>query len=323
MKPLRFFGFVIILVLLVILVGPLVIPIPPLPDPVPVQDLTDSDSRFIEVNSLQVHYKTYGSGEPVMVLLHGFASSTYTWNDVIPALSAVGTVIAYDRPAFGLTERPLPGEWTGDSPYSNESQVAMAVGLMDALGVDKAVLIGHSAGAAIALQTALEYPERVRGLVLVDPAVSSRSGIPGWAEPLINTPHFQRLGPYLSRSLAGKEGDAFLEAAWYDTSKFTEEDKAAYREPLQVENWDAALWEFTLSNRGTDLESRLGEVNQPVLVLSGDHDRIVPPEISEKIAAELPNARYGTMTACGHVPQEECPEEFLPPVLEFISRLFP
>ncbi|MHB8933827.1 MAG: alpha/beta fold hydrolase, partial [Bellilinea sp.] len=76
-------------------------------------------------------------------------------------------------------------------------------------------------------------------------------------------------------------------------------------------------------NRGTDLELRLGEVNQPVLVLSGDHDRIVPPEISEKIAAELPNARYGTMTACGHVPQEECPEEFLPPVLEFISRLFP
>lgn len=320
MKPLRFIGFFIALVLLVVLVGPLVIPIPPLTDTVPVQDLAEPDSRFMEVNSLEVHYKMYGSGEPVVILLHGFASSTYTWNDIMPELAESGTVIAYDRPAFGLTERPMPGDWEGESPYSNESQVALLIGLMDALEVENAILVGHSAGAGIAFETALEHPQRVSGLILVDAAVSSRAGIPGWVQPLIKTPHMQRLGPFLSRSLAGKEGDAFLETAWYDVSKFTEEDKAAYRKPLQAENWDVALWEYTLANRASDLESRLGQITQPVLVISGDNDRIVPPEFSEQLAAGLPDASFLLMPACGHVPQEECPQEILPPMVDFISR---
>ena len=320
MHPLRFFGFIFILVLLVMLVGPLVMPIPPLPEPIAIADLADPDSRFVEVNSIQVHYKITGSGEPVLILLHGFGSSTYTWHKVMEPLAAEGTVIAFDRPAFGLTERPMPGEWSGENPYSDAFQVELMIGLMDALSVEKAVLVGHSAGGAIALQTALAHPDRVSGLVLVDAAIVDSSGMSGIARWLANTPQMKRFGPYLARSLAGKEGDAFLEASWYDYSKFTAEDKVAYRKPLQAANWDVALWEYTLVNRETNLSGKLGEIRMPVLVISGNDDRIIPPEEGQRMATELPEARLVTLAACGHVPQEECPEKFLSEVVEYIGR---
>jgi len=323
MRPLRFLGFVLILTLLVLLVGPLVIPVPPLMDTVPEKDLADSDSLFIEVNSILVHYKILGSGEPVMLLMHGFGSSTYTWADVMQPLAEHGTVVAYDRPAFGLTERPLPGEWTGESPYSDTSQVEMAVGLMNALKVEKAILIGHSSGGAIALQTALAYPNRVSGLILVDPALYGSRGIPDGLRFLLDTPQLKRLGPFFARSLAGKEGDAFLEAAWYDFSKFTEQDKAAYRKPLQAEYWDVALWELTKANRAVDLSPRLGELEMPVMVVTGANDRIIYPDVTEELAEKIPNAHFESFDLCGHVPQEECPQAFLQSVLAFVSKFTP
>jgi pimeloyl-ACP methyl ester carboxylesterase len=308
MHPLRFFAFVFFLVLMVVLVGPLLIPFPPMLDAATVAELADPDSQFTEVNGVQVHYKIAGSGEPVIILLHGFGASSYSWHKVMAPLAEQGTVIAFDRPAFGLTERPQPGSWTGESPYSADFSVKLAIGLMDILGVNQAVLVGHSAGAGIALKTALDYPERVNGLVLVDPALASRPGMPKWLE---NTPQMKRMGPFLSRALAGKEGDAFLKASWHDFRKFTEADREAYNKPLRVADWDVALWEFTKANTTTDLTARLDEIPLPVLVISGDDDRIIPLEEIERITQALPDARLEVIPACGHVPQEECPELFL------------
>ena len=79
--------------------------------------MADPDSRFIELNGLNVHYKQAGSGEPLIVLLHGFSASTFSWREVMQPLAAFGTVVAYDRPGFGLTERPLGDELkTGREP---------------------------------------------------------------------------------------------------------------------------------------------------------------------------------------------------------------
>lgn len=317
MHPLRFFGFVFILVLVVVLVGPLVIPFPPLLEPVSVTELADPDGQFIEVNGIQVHYKIAGTGEPVMILLHGFGASTYTWHKVMATLADRGTVIAFDRPAFGLTERPLPGSWTDENPYTSDFSANLTIGLMDQLGVDKAFLVGHSAGAGIAVQTALAHPKRVSGLVLVDPALSGRPGMPDWLE---NTPQMKRLGPFLARSLSGKEGDAFLEASWYDFSKFTEADREAYRKPLRVADWDVALWEFTKANQTTDLSSQLGEIQVPVLVIHGKDDRIIPITEGERIAEALPDAQFEVVLACGHLPQEECPDAFLIAIENYLQQ---
>ena len=68
----------------------------------------DPDSKFIEVNDITIHYKEAGQGKKTFILLHGFGASVYSWREVMDDFSQLGYVIAYDRPAFGLTERALP-----------------------------------------------------------------------------------------------------------------------------------------------------------------------------------------------------------------------
>jgi hypothetical protein len=89
---------VIGILLLVLLVGPLVVPIAPLRGTLPAEQLVDADSRFVEVHGTAIHYKMAGQGEPVLVLLHGFAANTFTWREVMPSLASAGTAIAFDRP---------------------------------------------------------------------------------------------------------------------------------------------------------------------------------------------------------------------------------
>ena len=115
-KFLRTTGIILTVLALIVLIGPFLIPVPPLENTVPVEQLVDTDSKFVEVNGVNVHYKTWGEGEPTFILLHGFGASVFSWREVVEPLAQFGTVIAYDRPAFGLTERLL--QWEGESPYS-------------------------------------------------------------------------------------------------------------------------------------------------------------------------------------------------------------
>ena len=106
--------------------------------------------------------KAWGKGEPVFVLLHGFAASLYSWQAVMEPFSQLGTVIAFDRPGFGLSEHPLT--WQGQNPYSPEAQVELVIGLLDHFGVEQAILVGNSAGGTVSMQVALAHPERVSAL---------------------------------------------------------------------------------------------------------------------------------------------------------------
>lgn len=306
--------------LLVVLIGPLVIPLPALADTVPPQDLADPDSLFTEVRDLQVHYKLAGTGEPALVLLHGFGASVFSWRKVTEPLGQLGSVIAFDRPAFGFTERPMPDQWGEENPYSPEAQADLTVALLDELGVDKAVLVGHSAGGTIAMLTALRHPARVEALVLEDAAIYRQEGAPGWLRPLLLTPQMRRLGPVLVRSIVSW-GEAVIRTAWDDPEMITMELVSGYKKPLQAENWDRALWEFTLASHPLGLEAGLDEMTGPVLVITGDNDRIVPTEESERLAEELPNAELVVIPRCGHVPHEECPEPFLDAVTDFVGSL--
>jgi len=232
----------------------------------------------------------------------------------------VGTVVAYDRPSSGLTERPLPGDWTGESPYSPQAQVDQLIGLMDLLGLRQVVLIGNSAGGTVAMHAALRYPDRVTALVLVDAAIYATGGAPSWASPLLRTPQLRRLGPLLVRNIEGL-GERLLDLAWHDASRITPEIKARYRVALQAENWDRGLWELTVAAQDMRLSARVKDVRQPALVITGDDDRIVPTAQSIRLAGELPNAELVVIPACGHVPQEECPELFLEAVKGFIAHI--
>ena len=309
----------LVVLLVGVLVVPMFVPVPPLTDTVPAKTLADEDSLFMDVNGLTVHYKIMGNGEPTFILLHGFGASLFSWHAVMPKLAQYGTVIAYDRPAFGLTERPL--SWAeGENPYSPAAQVELVIGLMDALGVEQAILIGNSAGGRIAFETALSYPKRVRALVSVDAAVYAGGGTPPFIRPILNTPQIRHLGPLIARQIQ-KNGADFIRNAWHDPSKITQETWDGYYKPLRAENWDRALWELTVASTASDLASRLNDVTLPVLVITGDDDRIVPTEQSLRLADELPKATLNVIANCGHLPHEEQPGLFMEAVVNFLEGL--
>ncbi len=226
-KALRVIAIILGVLALLIVVGPLVVPIPPLEGVVPPQQLAGADSQFIEVDGLQFHVVQAGEGAPAMILLHGFAASTFSWREVMQPLAELGTVVAYDRPSSGLTERPLPGHprmaggagWTGLSPYSPQAQAGQVVQLMDVLGIDKAILVGNSAGGTVATLAALEYPERVQALVLVDAAIYTGGGAPSWIRPLLRRPASADRPARQSGLMSS--GDRLIRLAWHDPSKVT------------------------------------------------------------------------------------------------------
>lgn len=305
--------------LLLALVGPFLVPVPELKT-VPVRQLTDPDSRFAELGALAVHYKEHGEEEPALILLHGFGGSTLSWKEVLEPLGNLRRTVAFDRPAFGLTERPRVERDV--NPYTPEAQLELLVELMDALGIERAVLVGNSSGGTLAVQAALEHPERVAGLVLVGAAVYSGGGAPGWARPLLSTPQADRLGPLIMRQLGGEPGLEFLRGAYADPERVTEAVIRDYRRPLQAEGWDEALWELTKASREADWGPRLRDLRVPTLVVSGAQDAIVPPEASERLSREVPGAAFKRLGGCGHLPQQECPEAFVAAVSEWLEGTF-
>jgi len=180
--------------------------------------------------------------------------------------------------------------------------------------------VGNSAGGTIAMQTALAYPQRVKALVLVDAAVYAGGGAPAWVRPLLATPQMRRLGPLLARQIQSR-GLEFINLAWHDVQKIPPATIELYQKPLQVENWDAALWQLTLVSRASGLPERLDEFDLPILVITGDDDRIVPTADSIRLAAELPGAELVVIANAGHVPHEEQPDEFMRAVTRFLSKL--
>jgi pimeloyl-ACP methyl ester carboxylesterase len=191
---------------------------------------------------------------------------------------------------------------------------------MDKLKIEKAILIGNSAGGTVSMQVTLQYPERVQALILVDAAVYAGGGAPAWVRPILNTPQMNHLGPLLARQLQA-QGTEFIKTAWHDPSKITPAIFEGYQKPLQIENWDKALWQLTVSSQESGLVERLSEISVPTLVITGDDDRIVPTEQSLRLADEIPNAMLKVIAQSGHLPHEEKPIEFMQAVTEFLATL--
>src|SRR5712671_5809547 len=120
-------------------------------------------SRFAEVDGVRVHFQEAGNAaNPAVVLIHGFSSSTLVWSKVFPRLADAGfRVIALDLLGYGYSGKPRYGE------YTIESQARMVAGLLETLGIERANIVGSSYGGAVAATCALDYPKRVRKLVLV------------------------------------------------------------------------------------------------------------------------------------------------------------
>ncbi|MEW5298829.1 MAG: hypothetical protein WDW36_001908 [Sanguina aurantia] len=265
--------------------------------------------------------------QPALLLLHGFNGSTFNWRllmdkmakDVSPSTGC--RVIAYDRPPFGLSERPL--QWDEDSidPYTVEAGAEFGAGLLRQLGVRKAVLCGHSAGAPVAVEIARRYPELVSGLVLVAPAISVESR--GF---LARADFGQLLRFGLTRAIIGSDGpglnyirrqvmarrEAVLTGklgVYYDEKTITPEVIEGYLLPMQADDWDKAS--LLVSRAFSFLEPpTLTCLTQPVLVLQGENDDVVSAATGRALAAALRKratgiTEYVELPSCGHIPMAE------------------
>jgi pimeloyl-ACP methyl ester carboxylesterase len=286
------------------------------------QQRADADSRFIDCNGFRVHYKLYGSGKPpFIVLLHGSFLSIRSWRDVTGPLSQEATVLVFDRPAFGLTSRPVPSR-KNEARYSPEAQSDLVVALMDMLGIDRAVLVGNSTGGTLALLTALRHPKRVSGLVLVGAMIYSgyaNSEVPAIMKPFMKlmTPIFSRL----MKLLITKLYDRNIRGFWHDKSRLSDATLAAFRSDLMVGDWSRGFWELFLETHRLHFDRRTGSVSVPSLVVTGEHDLTVKTEESFRLAKELPGAELLVIPDCAHLPQEEQPQAFARGVQAFVRRI--
>jgi pimeloyl-ACP methyl ester carboxylesterase len=264
------------------------------------------EPRYETIDGLRVRYVRKGEGAPV-VLVHGIASSLYTWKDVLPALATGHDVIAMDLPGFG--DSAIPESLDG------EQAVRSVLALVDHLGIPRASWVGHSLGGAIAVAIAARAPARVDRLVLIDAA--------GYNFDPADRPWVLRLASALPAPVA----DALpvrplvilaLRQVFHDDSLVTPRRVAEYVLPLQRPGATAAL--RRLLNSGGDLgfPDVIRRVAVPTLVIWGRYDTWIPMRDAQRFAADVRDARVAFVEA-GHMPQEERPVETARLVMEFVG----
>jgi pimeloyl-ACP methyl ester carboxylesterase len=200
-----------------------------------------------------------------------------------------------------------------------KANIELLRGLMDSLGIDKAVLVGNSAGGGVAVAFALEYPARVEKLVLVDPGVGGgyRPQFPAWALPIMWTPQMRHLGQLRMRRYQ-ESLPATISREWADESKLAEDVKREYLKALTIKNWDRAFYELTFSPAYPELRPLLPNLKVETFIIAGADDRLIRSWYFEAIANEIP-APLVLLSNCGHVPHEECPDRFMEEVLKFLK----
>jgi len=281
------------------------------------RELAYEDSKFLSIDDFEVHYKEYGEGnEESLILLHGFGSHTYTWDKVIKELGENYHLIAFDRPSFGLTERSFENE---ENIYTTDYQIDLIKKIMEIKGIEKATLVGNSAGGTISLNFYFKYPNMVENLILVDAAVYIGGGSPSFIKPLLYLPQINYLGPEITSILLNNNGDDFIETAFYDKEKVTEDVLREYKRPTLVKGYKKAFWEFIKGSNSYEIVKKLDEIKVPTLVITGDNDVIVPTEQSIKLSKNINNSELVILEKTGHLPQEENPVEFTQAVERFLK----
>lgn len=268
--------------------------------------------EFIDVDGVRLHYVQAGEGDTV-VLIHGFGASTFSYRYTIPELAQHFRVVALDLKGFGYSERPA------GSDYSLTAQAELVRGAMDRLGIERAAVVGHSMGGAIAMRLVLSHPERVSRLVLVDSAsddMMHRGLLPSWvAAPFVPiavtfTVHRRRFRQFALRS------------AVHDPAHITPEVVEGYMRPSRFRGYARGLAAL-LTGRGVDQPLAIERIEQPTLILWGEHDRWLPPSQGEALAEAIPNAQLVLLRSAGHLPLEEQPVESHGPLLTFLRDADP
>jgi len=283
--------------------------------------------RFVETNRIRMHYVEQGQGFPVL-LLHGFPELWYSWRYQIPALASAGfRAIAPDLRGYGETDKP-----EGVESYDIHHLVGDLVGLLDGLGLERAVIVGHNWGGIITWQMALMVPQRVERVISLNTPFLER-GTASPTEVFKQVPdgrfnyilYFQQPG----RAEADIEPniEAWLEATMRqlatNQSFITEQTLKVYGDAFRkggltgpinyYRNFDRN-WETT-----ADLEG--SKITMPALMVCAENDPITTPQMAEGMESHVSNLTTRLINNCGHWTQQEQPDEVNRLIIEFLGDL--
>jgi len=271
-------------------------------------------SQFVPLMGMQVHLRDEGPrGDPQpIVLLHGTSASLHTWDGWAEALKGQRRVIRMDLPGFGLTG-PMP-----DGNYQLTHYVEVLVALLDQLGVQQAVVAGNSFGGGLAWKLAVDHPERVSKLVLVDAA-----GYPydPTSVPIgFKVAQIPWLRPVMENVLPRGMIESSVRNVYGDPSRITPDLIDRYFELTLRAGNRHALGERFRQSPGGQYAAQIPSVKQPTLILWGGQDRLIPPDNADHFQRDIAGSRLVVFDGLGHVPHEEDPAATVAAVQSFLAR---
>lgn len=259
-------------------------------------------SRFVDSRPHRWHLQEMGPADgPVILLIHGAGGAAASFRDLMPSLAADFRVLAVDLPGHGLT-RAGTRQRQGLDPMA-----ADLAALLAAEGIAPDLIVGHSAGAAVALRLAQVLDPPPAGVVGINAALGHFRGVAGWLFPALA--RILALNPLTAHAFARlSSSEASVRGLLRGTG--TAPDAAMvqiYRrlvaDPVHVDGTLAMMAQWDLR----PLLDTLPEIKMPVLLITGDNDRAVPPETSDLAAARLPQGRVLHLAGLGHLAHEEAP----------------
>ncbi|HVH05837.1 MAG TPA: alpha/beta hydrolase [Myxococcota bacterium] len=262
--------------------------------------------KRIRVGDIEMEYEEHGGGDRPFVLVHGFTGSRDDWKEHLPYLGKRGRTIAVDQRGHGGSTN------TGDAAtYRIEQLAADLAGFLDAVGAPEIDLLGHSMGGGVALRFVLQYPERVRSLILMDTLAGN---IPGDAHKFLaiaaKIAREQGMEALYQLTRANGDGPATPPAV----KRLIALDPEGYWARARAKN--LAMDPVAFEALGTALATtegvtdRLGEIACPTTVIVGAEDKpFLKP--SETMATRIPGARKIVIEGGAHCPQVEAPEKWI------------
>lgn len=268
---------------------------------------TPPAGKFVEVGGVSLHYVDRGEG-PAVVLLHGNGVSyqDFELSGLLGLAAAGHRVIAFDRPGFGYSDRPRSAIWTPST------QAALIAGALKQIGVERAVIVGHSWGTLVALAMALDHAGPVAGLVLLSGYYYGTARPDALAAAIPAIPLFGDVIAHTTAPMTALlTGPAAVKASFAPApipERFADFPAGLALRPSQIR---ATAADSALMMPGAiALSRRYGEISMPVIVIAGDGDRIVDMKThSARLAGDIPRAELRVVANQGHFLHWFVPDE--------------
>jgi pimeloyl-ACP methyl ester carboxylesterase len=265
-------------------------------------------------SSKDLYTEAFGSGDPILCL-HGLGASLFSWRNFTAPFSKTNKLILVDFKGSGKSPKPRCAD------YSIQGKVDEIYNLILEENLTNLTLIGNSLGGVVALMVAIrlaeQKPNRLSKLVLIDSA-GDKNSIPSHLNLLRSV-----LGkPIVYLTPCKLAARMTLKMCYYDRKKTTREQVAAYAGPIASSGGKHALLQTArqcIPPNADDILAKLTTITVPTLILWGREDKVTPLKIGESLHQAIPNSTLEIIERCGHVPQEEKPDETVARVSRFLN----